>query len=125
MLYGFSNSEIDQFYLLHLITDNLSTKISLDVIYDLRCQTDQLRLTKQSRVCGVAMCPVLENKIALLITDSRLLLWKIQLVEQPHVCQHTYVYLYFYVFRVVVFYVLNPGLMIVEVGEHILYHHDC
>ncbi|XP_014675037.1 PREDICTED: WD repeat-containing protein 11-like [Priapulus caudatus] len=61
---------------------------NVDVVYELRCQSDPMRLSKQSRVFSVSACPISENKFALLLGDGRLLLWELKTVEHafaPHV----------------------------------------
>lgn len=67
-------------YLL-LIADDTSQQISLDVAYDLRCQSDQLRVTKSTRVYGISHCPINENSVALIISDSRVLLWQLKTID--------------------------------------------
>ncbi|GFY16613.1 WD repeat-containing protein 11 [Trichonephila clavipes] len=50
-----------------------SNDASLEVTYDLQCQSDSLRLTKHAKVTGMAVCPLSEMKIALLVSDGRVL----------------------------------------------------
>ena len=50
-----------------------STDSSLEVTYDLQCQSDALRLTKHAKVTGMAVCPLSEQRIALLVSDGRIL----------------------------------------------------
>ena len=53
----------------------------LDVAYDLRCQSDPLRVTKNNRVFAATVCPVAEMSIALVMSDSRVLLWELKTVD--------------------------------------------
>ncbi|XP_074640587.1 WD repeat-containing protein 11-like isoform X2 [Tubulanus polymorphus] len=53
----------------------------LDVVYDLRCQSDPLRVTKNNRVVSVAACPVSERTIALVMSDGKTLFWKLNTVD--------------------------------------------
>lgn len=65
---------------------------SVDVVYELRCQSDAMRLSKQARVFSISSCPVSENKFCLLLGDGRLLFWELKMVE--HVCRTpTYLYM--------------------------------
>ncbi|GIY84420.1 WD repeat-containing protein 11 [Caerostris darwini] len=50
-----------------------SNDASLEVTYDIQCQSDSLRLTKHAKVTGMTLCPLSENKIALLVSDGRVL----------------------------------------------------
>ncbi|CAH1783668.1 unnamed protein product [Owenia fusiformis] len=54
---------------------------SQDVTYDLRCQSDNMRVTKNNKVLNIAACPVTENKVVLIMSDSRVLLWEIKTVD--------------------------------------------
>ena len=63
------------------ITDEPNQQYPLDVAYDLRCQSDQLRVTKSTRVYGISHCPVNENSVALVISDSRVLLWQLKTID--------------------------------------------
>jgi hypothetical protein len=49
----------------------------IDVIYDNRCQSDSLRITKHNRVSAAAVCPVTERQAALITSDGRILIWEI------------------------------------------------
>ena len=53
----------------------------IDCTYDLRCQSDALRVTKNNRVYGIGCCPVTEMKVALILSDSRLLVWEFKTVD--------------------------------------------
>ncbi|XP_022080580.1 WD repeat-containing protein 11-like isoform X4 [Acanthaster planci] len=52
-----------------------------DVIYDLRCQSDPLRVTKHMRAFGLACCMSTERQMALLMSDGRLLIWSLMTVD--------------------------------------------
>lgn len=53
----------------------------LDVTYDLRCQSDPLRVTKNSRVYAITFCPVSEMKAGLVMSDSRLLVLELKTID--------------------------------------------
>ncbi|XP_064605109.1 WD repeat-containing protein 11-like [Liolophura sinensis] len=61
--------------------DDTPPQVSLDVAYDLRCQSDPMRLTKHSKVLGVAMSPVTERGVALIMSDSRVIFWEIKTIN--------------------------------------------
>eukprot|EP00118_Oscarella_pearsei_P009065 m.49863 g.49863 ORF g.49863 m.49863 type:complete len:1222 (+) comp34038_c1_seq1:279-3944(+) len=50
---------------------------NFDVIYDLRCQSDPLRLSKQNRAVHMCLDPVFEQTISLLLVDGRVLFWRL------------------------------------------------
>ncbi|XP_072042557.1 WD repeat-containing protein 11-like isoform X2 [Amphiura filiformis] len=52
-----------------------------DVIYDLRCQSDPLRVTKHVRAFGLACCASTERYAALIMSDGRILIWTLMTVE--------------------------------------------
>ena len=58
-----------------------SSPYFMDLSYDLRCQSDQLRVTKSTRIYGIAHCPINENTVALVISDSRVLLWQLKTID--------------------------------------------
>ena len=45
--------------------------------YDLRCQSDPLRVTKHMRTFGLACSPVSESQTALMLSDGRILFWSL------------------------------------------------
>ncbi|XP_013774548.1 WD repeat-containing protein 11-like [Limulus polyphemus] len=47
---------------------------TVELCYDIRCQSDALRLTKHARLMGMAVCPKSECRVAVLISDGRLLI---------------------------------------------------
>lgn len=61
--------------------DDSPTHTFLDVAYDLRCQSDPLRITKNSRVFGMACDPVGEMGITMVMNDSRILLWDLKIID--------------------------------------------
>ncbi|XP_054721445.1 WD repeat-containing protein 11-like [Uloborus diversus] len=90
MMQFFSCRQRDLFYILHE-SGSVSLRLrhrpecsesSLEVSYDLQCQSDALRLTKHARVTGMALCPVTEMKAALLLSDGRVLFFKIDAHQQ-------------------------------------------
>ena len=51
---------------------------SVDIIYENKCQSDPLRLSKSSRLFGFMCCPISERKVALLISDGRMIIWELK-----------------------------------------------
>jgi len=49
----------------------------VDVVYENRCHSESLRITKHNRVLGTAVCPVTERRAALLTSDGRILFWEV------------------------------------------------
>ena len=45
--------------------------------YESKCQSDAVRLTRHVKVFGVCACPVSENKVTVLLSDGRILLWSL------------------------------------------------
>jgi len=58
-----------------------STSCLLDVSYELRCQSDPLRITKNNRVLGFAVDPVHETRLSLVMSDSRVLVWQLKTID--------------------------------------------
>ncbi|XP_070541595.1 WD repeat-containing protein 11-like isoform X2 [Ptychodera flava] len=56
-----------------------------DVIYDLRCQSDHLRVTKHVRPFGIYRCPVTERSCALIMNDGRIMIWSLKTTD--HITQ--------------------------------------
>ncbi|XP_071485424.1 WD repeat-containing protein 11-like [Diadema antillarum] len=52
-----------------------------DVTYDLRCQSDPLRVTKHMRTFGLSCSPVTECHTALVMSDGRILFWTLLTVD--------------------------------------------
>ncbi|XP_041477434.1 WD repeat-containing protein 11-like [Lytechinus variegatus] len=52
-----------------------------DMTYDLRCQSDPLRVTKHMRTFGLACSPVSESHSALMLSDGRILFWSLMTVD--------------------------------------------
>lgn len=46
----------------------------MDFTYEVRCQSDSLRLLRHSKVFGFASHPNTDTQVALLLSDSRLIL---------------------------------------------------
>ncbi|XP_038045535.1 WD repeat-containing protein 11-like isoform X5 [Patiria miniata] len=61
--------------------DSLLSHDPHDVIYDLRCQSDPLRVTKHMRAFGLACCMSTERQMGLLMSDGRLLVWSLMTVN--------------------------------------------
>ena len=53
----------------------------MDVAYDLRSQTDPLRVTRHNRVYGFTVSPVSEKTIGLIMSDSRVIFWEMKAVD--------------------------------------------
>uniref|UniRef100_A0A8C4QUC4 WD repeat domain 11 n=1 Tax=Eptatretus burgeri TaxID=7764 RepID=A0A8C4QUC4_EPTBU len=60
------------------VGDEADGDVFPEVIYDLRCQSDPIRVTKTVKPIALACCPVGENSLALLVSDGRLLLWDLK-----------------------------------------------
>lgn len=65
----------------HGAFDDSPPPISMDVTYDLRCQSDGMRVTRHSRVSSLACCPVSEKSVGLVVTDSRIVFWDMMLLS--------------------------------------------
>ncbi|XP_078310578.1 WD repeat-containing protein 11-like [Crassostrea virginica] len=65
----------------HGAFDDSPPPVSMDVTYDLRCQSDGMRVTRHSRVSSMACCPVSEKSVALMVTDSRIVFWDMMLLN--------------------------------------------
>ncbi|KAK7498382.1 hypothetical protein BaRGS_00010336, partial [Batillaria attramentaria] len=65
----------------HGAFDDTPPNVSQDVAYDLRCQSDPLRVTRHNRVYGASVCPVSEKSVALIMSDSRVIFWELQTSE--------------------------------------------
>ncbi|XP_071948596.1 WD repeat-containing protein 11-like [Antedon mediterranea] len=53
----------------------------LEIIYDLRCQSDPLRVTKHVRAFSIAVCLCTERSIALVMSDGRILFWNLITID--------------------------------------------
>jgi len=53
----------------------------IDVVYENRCHSESLRITKHNRVFGTTVCPVTERRAALLTSDGRILFWEVNLTN--------------------------------------------
>lgn len=62
---------------------NNEANISVDIIYENKCQSDPLRLSKSSRLFGFMCCPISERKVALLISDGRMIIWELKATRLP------------------------------------------
>ncbi|XP_062608661.1 WD repeat-containing protein 11-like isoform X2 [Saccostrea cucullata] len=65
----------------HGAFDDSPPPVSMDVTYDLRCQSDGLRVTRHSRVSSMSCCMVTESSVALVVTDSRVVFWDMILLD--------------------------------------------
>ncbi|ESP00415.1 hypothetical protein LOTGIDRAFT_140712, partial [Lottia gigantea] len=63
--------------------DDSPPSVSLDVAYELRCQSDPLRITRHQKVFGIMVCPVSESSVALVMSDSRVIFWEMKLHSMP------------------------------------------
>lgn len=64
-------------FLLLIDIDDTPTQLSMEVAYDLRCQSDPLRVTRHNKLFCSALCPVSEKMIALVMSDSRVMFWEL------------------------------------------------
>ena len=60
------------------------SQTNFDVIYDLRCQSDPLRLSKQNRAVQMSLDPIFERTLSLLLIDGRLLFWHLLSSKRPY-----------------------------------------
>ncbi|XP_078587664.1 WD repeat-containing protein 11-like isoform X3 [Branchiostoma floridae x Branchiostoma japonicum] len=58
-------------------TGDLSPLGEQDVTYELRCQSEALRITKHIRISGMAACPVNERSVAVFVNDGRIMFWNL------------------------------------------------
>ncbi|XP_050396083.2 WD repeat-containing protein 11 [Patella vulgata] len=58
--------------------DDSPPNVSLDVSYELRCQSDPLRITRHNKVYGIMVNPVSESSVALVMSDSRVIFWDLK-----------------------------------------------
>uniref|UniRef100_A0A8B9H9G6 WD repeat-containing protein 11 n=1 Tax=Astyanax mexicanus TaxID=7994 RepID=A0A8B9H9G6_ASTMX len=49
-----------------------------ELVYDLRSQCDAIRVTKTVRPYRAVVCPVNENRAALVVSDGRIMLWELK-----------------------------------------------
>lgn len=70
-------------YLIDPGDENAESNTSVDIVYESKCQSDPLRLSKTSRLYGFMCCPTTECKLALLTSDGRVVIWKLK-ASQPH-----------------------------------------
>ncbi|CAL1537683.1 unnamed protein product [Lymnaea stagnalis] len=61
----------------HGAFDDTPTQLSMEVAYDLRCQSDPLRVTRHNKLYCSSMCPVSEKMMALIMSDSRVMFWEL------------------------------------------------
>ena len=59
----------------------LTNRISLDVVYDMKCHTDVFRLSRASRIMGFCLNPILESQTALVLSDGKILFWSLLKTE--------------------------------------------
>jgi len=62
-------------------SDPTAAGAGVDVVYENRCHSESLRITKHNRVFGTAVCPVTERRAALLTGDGRILFWEVNLAN--------------------------------------------
>ncbi|XP_064464638.1 WD repeat-containing protein 11-like [Ornithodoros turicata] len=62
--------------------DGDNTELFYEVSYDVRCISESLRPTRHSRVFGMAVCQKTERKVALLISDGRVVFLELSLTAQ-------------------------------------------
>jgi len=55
----------------------LSQRISLDIMYDIKCHSDVFRLSRASRLMGFCVDPVYECRNAIILGDGRILIWSL------------------------------------------------
>ena len=55
----------------------LVNRISLDIVYDIKCHSDVFRLSRASRLMGFCLDPVTECQTAIILGDGRILFWSL------------------------------------------------
>lgn len=65
-----------------LSVDGDNTELYYEVGYDVRCISESLRPTKHSKVVGMAVCQSTELKVALLISDGRIVFLELATTKQ-------------------------------------------
>ncbi|GFR86903.1 WD repeat-containing protein 11 [Elysia marginata] len=70
----------------HGAFDDTPTQLSMEVAYDLRCQSDPLRVTRHMKLCGAALCSMSEKFIALIMSDSRVMFWELTAIKAKEPC---------------------------------------
>lgn len=55
----------------------LSNRISIDVLYEIKCHSDVFRLSRTSRLMGFCVDPATECNTAVLLADGRILFWSL------------------------------------------------
>ena len=53
----------------------MSNKVSVDIIYDAKCQSDVFRLSRLCRPMGFCINPLTECEVAVILSDGRVLIW--------------------------------------------------
>ena len=61
-----------------------------DTIYDICHQTDSIRITKSCRVIGFGCSPITESDIMLLLSDGRLLKWRLMITSTSSTKSHLF-----------------------------------
>uniref|UniRef100_A0A4W4H9W4 WD repeat-containing protein 11 n=1 Tax=Electrophorus electricus TaxID=8005 RepID=A0A4W4H9W4_ELEEL len=59
-------------------TTPLAEEAVQELVYDLRAQCDAIRVTKTVRPYRAMLCPVNENRAALVVSDGRVMLWELK-----------------------------------------------
>ncbi|XP_059139612.1 WD repeat-containing protein 11-like [Physella acuta] len=65
----------------HGAFDDTPTQLSMEVAYDLRCQSDPLRVTRHNKLYCSSLCPVSEKVISLIMSDSRVMFWELSALQ--------------------------------------------
>lgn len=55
----------------------LTHRISLDIVYDIKCHSDVFRLSRASRLMGFCVDAVYECRTAIMLGDGRILFWSL------------------------------------------------
>ncbi|GFO31567.1 WD repeat-containing protein 11 [Plakobranchus ocellatus] len=70
----------------HGAFDDTPTQLSMEVAYDLRCQSDPLRVTRHIKLIGAALCSISEKFVALIMSDSRVMFWELTANKAKELC---------------------------------------
>ena len=64
--------------LLSLLVHSDPEQSAQELVYDLRSQCDAIRVTKTVRPYRIVICPINENRAALVVSDGRVMLWELK-----------------------------------------------
>ena len=51
--------------------------MTIDIVYDVKCQSDVFRISRASRLMGFNINPVLESQLSIVLSDGRVVFWSL------------------------------------------------